>query len=51
MGDILTVPEFRGIDIAFMDISEQNLSMVERLVRHDIEANCLERVRLTRALD
>ena len=51
VGDILTVPEFSGIDIAFMDISEQNLSMVERLVRRDIEANGRDGVRLTGTLD
>ena len=47
VGDILTVPEFGAIDIAFMDISQQNLSMVERLVRRDIEANGRDGVRLT----
>ena len=51
VGDILTVPEFAGIEIAFMDISEQNLSMVERLVRRDLEANGLDGVRLTGTLD
>ena len=51
VGDILTVPEFAGIELAFMDISEQNLSMVERLVRRDLEANGLHRVRLTGTLD
>ena len=51
VGDILTVPEFAGIDLAFMDISEQNLSMVERLVRRDLEANGLDGVRLTGTLD
>lgn len=51
VGDILTVPEFDGIDIACMDISERNLSMVERLVRRDIEANGRDGVRLTATLD
>ena len=51
VGDILTVPEFSGIDIAFMDISKQNLSMVERLVRRDIEANGRHGVRLTGTVD
>ena len=51
VGDILTVPEFAGIELAFMDISEQNLSMVERLVRRDLEANGLDGVRLTGTLD
>mgnify|MGYP003321828411 CR=1 FL=1 len=43
--------EFRGIDITFMDISEQNLLMVERLVRRDIETNGLVNVRLSHTLD
>ncbi|MDR3121637.1 MAG: alpha-glucosidase/alpha-galactosidase [Clostridiales bacterium] len=38
LSDILTVPEFRGIDVAFTDISEHNLDMVTRLCRRDIEA-------------
>ena len=50
VGDILTVSEFRGIDITFMDISEQNLLMVERLVRRDIETNGLVNVRLSLSL-
>ncbi|HPJ22934.1 MAG TPA: alpha-glucosidase/alpha-galactosidase, partial [Clostridia bacterium] len=29
--DILSVPELRDIDIRFMDIDEENLSMVTRL--------------------
>ena len=51
VGDILTVPEFGGIEISFMDISERNLSMVERLVRRDVEANGRDGVRLAGAPD
>lgn len=48
--DILSVPEFRGIEIAFTDINAQNLQMVEQLVRRDIEANGLP-AKLTATLD
>ena len=41
MGDLLTVPEFANTTFAFTDISEQNLDMVTRLARRDIEANGL----------
>lgn len=37
--DILSVPELSDAAIALTDISERNLSMVERLVRRDVEAN------------
>jgi len=36
--DILCVPELRNIEIAFHDINAHNLSMVEQLVRRDIES-------------
>ena len=38
LSDILTVPEFNDIDIAFTDISRHNLDMVTQLCRRDIEA-------------
>ncbi|CAN5797500.1 alpha-glucosidase/alpha-galactosidase [soil metagenome] len=37
--DLLTVPELREAEFALMDISEQNLDMVVRLCRRDIEHN------------
>lgn len=49
--DILTVREFTDIHLVFMDISEKNLLMVERLVRRDIVANGLDLVRITCTLD
>ena len=36
--DLLTVPEFSGIDIALTDINEKNLDMVTQLCKRDIEA-------------
>lgn len=39
--DILTVPEFRDTRFAFTDINAENLSMVEQLMRRDIEASGL----------
>jgi alpha-galactosidase len=37
--DLLSVPEFRDIELVFMDINEANLDMVTRLVQRDIDAN------------
>lgn len=37
--DIMSVPEFRDIDIAFTDISEDNLKKVTDLCQKDLEAN------------
>ncbi len=48
--DILSVPEFRDIEIAFTDIDERNLDMVYRLCKRDIEANDLP-AKLTATLD
>ncbi len=39
--DLLSVPEFRDIELVFMDINPQNLDMVTRLVQRDIDANDL----------
>ena len=37
--DLMPVPEFRDIEIAFTDINEHNLSMVTQLCQRDLEAN------------
>lgn len=42
LGDLLTVPEFHDIEVAFTDINEQNLDMVTQLCQRDVEANGLE---------
>ncbi len=39
--DLLTVPEFRNIEIAFTDISQHNLDMVTQLCQRDITENGL----------
>lgn len=39
--DILSVPEFHNIEIAFTDINQHNLDMVYQLCQRDIEANGL----------
>lgn len=39
--DLLTVPEFRDIEIAFTDISQHNLDMVTQLCQRDITENGL----------
>ncbi len=49
--DLLGVPAFSDLQIAFMDISERNLDMVYQLTRRDIEAAGLDKVRLTATLD
>ncbi|HEV8245246.1 MAG TPA: alpha-glucosidase/alpha-galactosidase, partial [Polyangiaceae bacterium] len=40
--DLLSVPEFRGIEVAFTDISSDNLAMVTELCQRDIRHNGLE---------
>ncbi len=40
--DLLGVPEFKDIKIAFTDINEGNLSMVTELCQRDIKANGLD---------
>jgi len=39
--DLLIVPEFKDIEIAFTDISQQNLDMVAQLCQRDIDSNGL----------
>jgi len=40
--DLLSVDEFRDIQVAFTDISERNLDMVTKLCQRDIDANNLD---------
>ncbi|HHZ12851.1 MAG: alpha-glucosidase/alpha-galactosidase [Caldicoprobacterales bacterium] len=40
--DLLSVPEFHNIEVAFTDINERNLSMVTQLCQRDIDANGLD---------
>lgn len=42
LSDLLTVPEFHDIEVAFTDLNPHNLDMVYRLCRRDIEANGLD---------
>jgi len=39
--DLLSVPEFKDIEVAFTDINERNLDMVTQLCQRDIDANGL----------
>ncbi|MCI3921240.1 alpha-glucosidase/alpha-galactosidase [Paenibacillus sp. TRM 82003] len=39
--DLLSVPEFQGIQVAFTDINEHNLDMVTQLCQRDIRENGL----------
>ncbi|NLM28151.1 MAG: alpha-glucosidase/alpha-galactosidase [Clostridiaceae bacterium] len=41
LSDLLTVPEFKDIEIAFTDINEKNLEMVTKLCQRDIDENRL----------
>jgi alpha-galactosidase len=40
--DLLAVPEFKDIEVAFQDISKQNLDMVTQLAQRDIDSNGLK---------
>lgn len=40
--DILSVPEFRDIEVAFTDINQHNLDMVTQLCQRDIDSNGLD---------
>lgn len=40
--DLLSVPEFHDIEVAFMDINERNLEMVTQLCQRDIDENGLK---------
>ena len=37
--DLMSVPEFRGLEVAFTDINEKNLEMVADLCQNDLDAN------------
>ncbi len=50
LSDILTVPEFRNIEVAFTDINQRNLDMVTQLCQRDIEANGLD-IKINATLD
>ena len=40
--DLLSVPEFKNLEIAFTDINEKNLEMVTELCQRDIDSNGLD---------
>ena len=50
LSDLLAVPEFRNIEVAFMDINPRNLDMVYQLCQRDIEANGLN-IKIQATLD
>ena len=50
LADLLTVPEFHDIEVAFTDINPDNLRMVYELCQRDIEANGLP-IKITTTLD
>ncbi|MCI8501333.1 MAG: alpha-glucosidase/alpha-galactosidase [Oscillospiraceae bacterium] len=37
--DLMTVPEFHGIEVSFMDINAHNLEMVTKLCQRDLDEN------------
>jgi len=48
--DILSVPEFQGIEVAFSDINQRNLDMVTQLCQRDIDENGLD-IKIQSTLD
>ena len=50
LSDILTVPEFANIEVAFTDINPDNLRMVTQLCQRDIDENGLN-IRIHATLD
>ncbi len=50
LADLLTVPEFRNIQVAFTDINPDNLRMVTQLCQRDIDENGLN-IRIESTLD
>src|SRR5690625_5025372 len=40
--DLLAVPEFKNLEVAFTDINEHNLDMVTQLAQRDIDENGLD---------
>lgn len=50
LADILSVPEFHDIEVAFTDINPDNLSMVTQLCQRDIEENGLS-IKIQSTLD
>ena len=42
MADLLTVPEFKNMEVSFTDISEHNLQLVTDLCQRDIKENGLD---------
>ena len=48
--DLLSVPEFHNIEVAFTDINEKNLDMVTQLCQRDIDENGLD-IKIQSSLD
>lgn len=51
VSDLLTVGEFDSMEIMLEDIDRHNLDMVYKLVKRDIDANGLSKVKLSTTLD
>src|SRR5690554_4608471 len=49
--DLLAVPEFNNIEIAFTDINPDNLDMVTQLCQRDIDENGLNNIRIHATTD
>ena len=50
LADMLSVPEFSDIEVAFTDINQQNLDMVTQLCQRDIDENGLK-IKITATLN
>ena len=46
VADILSVPEFNNVELALHDINKENLSMVSQLIKRDVKANDLKKVKV-----
>jgi len=48
--DLMTVPEFRDIEVSFMDINARNLDMVKQLCQRDLDENGID-IKIESTLD
>ena len=51
VSDLMAVPEFKDLEIAFTDINQHNLDMVYKIVKRDLEHNGFDKVKLTATTD
>ena len=47
VADLLSVPEFNNVELSLHDINKENLSMVSQLIKRDVKANGLDKVKVS----